>query len=286
MASVLDEEITRITAAALSEDLGAAGDITSTALFGADDRAEAVIRSKAAGVLSGTALIEPVFARCTGAPAARLLMHDGETLEAGSVICTVEGPVCGILAAERTILNILQRLSGIATLTSRYVAAIAGTGARLLDTRKTTPGLRMLEKQAVLHGGGCNHRVGLFDMILIKDTHVKRSGGVAQALSRAFSWRRDNGSSVAIEVEVQSEEEFAVALAMRPDRIMLDNMSVDMMRRCVERRNAAERSIELEASGNVTLGTIRTVAETGVDFISVGALTHSAPALDIHLLIQ
>ena len=286
MNMTINDEISRVVAAALREDLGGAGDITSSAIFGDDDSATAIIRSKSAGVLSGVSLVRPVFAGCGGGAAIDIVRHDGEPLEPGSVICTVSGPVRTILAGERTILNFLQRLSGIATLTARFAQAIGGTSARLLDTRKTTPGLRLLEKQAVLHGGGCNHRIGLYDMILIKDTHVKRAGGVARALERAYSWREKGGRSVAIEVEVQTEEEFATALGLRPDRIMLDNMQPDMMRRCVACRSAAGIAVELEASGNVTLGTIRSVAETGVDFISVGALTHSAPALDLHLVIQ
>lgn len=287
MNSGMDEEINRIVAAALREDLGAAGDITTVAIFGHSDTASAVIRSKATGVLSGVALIGPVFSGCGNGTTIDMRCRDGDALEAGTVICTVDGPVRTILAAERTILNFLQRLSGIATLTARYVAAIGGTSARLLDTRKTTPGLRLLEKAAVLHGGGCNHRIGLYDMILIKDTHVKRSGGVAAALGRAFAWReKQPDRKVAIEVEVQSEAEFDVALGLCPERIMLDNMPLEAMRRCAARRNASGVAVELEASGNVTLGTIRAIAETGVDYISAGALTHSAPALDIHLVIQ
>jgi nicotinate-nucleotide pyrophosphorylase (carboxylating) len=180
----------------------------------------------------------------------------------------------------------LQRLSGIATVTSKYTAAIAHTATRLLDTRKTTPGLRYLEKMAVVHGGGHNHRIGLFDMILIKDTHVKRSGGVAQALKKAIEYRRLKNSTIKIEVEVQSIEEFKIALTYTPDRIMLDNMTTDQMRTCVDIIKKNSLPIETEASGNVTLSSIRAVAETGVDFISSGSITHSAPALDIHLLIS
>ncbi len=170
-------------------------------------------------------------------------------------------------------------------MTSSYAAAIAHTSARLLDTRKTTPGLRYLEKLAVVHGGGYNHRIGLFDMILIKDTHVKRSGGVAEALKKAIDYRNTIKKSLKIEVEVQSIEEFKTAIAFNPDRIMLDNMSSESMKHCVSIIKAQSLPIETEASGNVTLSSIRTVAETGVDFISSGSITHSAPSLDIHLLI-
>ncbi|MBN2189287.1 MAG: nicotinate-nucleotide diphosphorylase (carboxylating), partial [Chitinispirillaceae bacterium] len=166
----------------------------------------------------------------------------------------------------------------------RYVAAIAHTRATLLDTRKTTPGLRYFEKLAVRHGGGANHRFGLFDMMLIKDTHVKRAGGVGPALKKALA-ARGNATLPAIEVEVQTMAEFETALALRPDRIMLDNMDLDAMRSCVEKTVASGARVELEASGTITLDTIAAVAETGVDFISCGAITHSAPAPDLHLII-
>jgi len=271
---------------ALAEDLSNTGDITSNALFSETDVAGAVIRSKAAGVLSGCDLIQPIFNQCDPRIDVLVQAHDGDVLMPGTVIAELSGPVRGILAGERICLNFLQRLSGIATVTSRYVAAIAHTTSRLLDTRKTTPGLRYFEKAAVVHGGGCNHRFGLFDMMLIKDTHVKRSGGVVPALERAYAYRSKALSPFAIEIEVQSMAEFNDALRLAPDRIMLDNMSNDEMRSCVILRNNARSRCELEASGNVTLATIASVAETGVDFISVGALTHSAPSLDIHLVIR
>ena len=243
-----------------------------------------MIRSKNAGILSGAYLIKPIFNKIHPDIQIILSCTDGTFLEPGMIIAQLEGPVNGILAGERTVLNFLQRLSGIATLTSRYVAAIAHTQARLLDTRKTTPGLRYCEKMAVVHGGGTNHRIGLFDMILIKDTHVKRSGGVAQALTRALAYRGTN-LSLKIEIEVQSIGEFDQALEFNPDRIMLDNMSIEQMKQCVEILHKKGKAIELEASGNITLSTIGTVAETGVDFISSGSITHSAPALDIHLTV-
>jgi nicotinate-nucleotide pyrophosphorylase (carboxylating) len=272
---------------ALDEDLDGAGDITSTALFSEDDTATAVICSKEEGVLSGSKLVTPIYSRCDVQITAVPHLYDGNILTPGAVICTIKGPVRGILAGERICLNFLQRLSGIATLTSKYAKAIAPTKTRLLDTRKTTPGLRFLEKAAVRDGMGCNHRFGLFDMMLIKDTHVKRAGGVKPALAKAYAFRRHNENSmVKIEIEVQSIAEFSDALPLGPDRIMLDNMSLDDMRSCVTMRNTCGSVCELEASGNIQLATIASVAETGVDFISVGALTHSAPALDIHLIIQ
>lgn len=274
---------------AILEDLHTEGDITSNALFSPDDTACAIIRSKEEGILSGVSTIGPVFQTCNQTVAVDLKLADGSVLAAGSVICSLEGPVRAILAGERTALNLLQRLSGIATLTSRFQKAVSHTSAHILDTRKTTPTLRILEKQAVLHGGGMNHRYGLYDMMLIKDTHVKRSGGVAQALRKALAFREaqgDKGLNLKIEIEIQSISEFAAALEFKPDRIMLDNMSTGDMSECVSRRDYLCREIELEASGNINLANVTAVAQTGVDFISIGALTHSAPALDIHLVIQ
>jgi nicotinate-nucleotide pyrophosphorylase (carboxylating) len=269
---------------AIDEDLGESGDRTSNALFAEGDSAEAVIRSKETGVLSGAFLIEPLFSKIDASVEITLGCDDGSPLFRGGEICRLKGPIRGILAGERIALNFLQRLSGIATLTSHYHAAIAHTPARLLDTRKTTPGLRLLERLAVRHGGGTNHRFGLFDMMLIKDTHVKHAGGVTAALEKAMH-SRGAGILPKIEVEVQSMDEFDEALQFPPDRIMLDNMSLSAMRQCVARKLAAGVAVELEASGNITLESIAAVAETGVDFISCGAITHSAKALDIHLII-
>ena len=269
---------------ALAEDLGRQGDITSRAIFSPTETARAVIRSKSSGVLSGVSLVARIFGKIDRRVQVRPLLRDGAALAPGMKICLLSGPVRAILAGERTVLNFLQRLSGIATLTAHYARAIAHTRARLLDTRKTTPGLRLLEKQAVLHGGGGNHRFGLYDMVLIKDTHVKRAGGTARALELALR-ARGKARTPKIEVEVQTIPEFEQALIGGPDRIMLDNMSVRDMRACVEKATASGSLIELEASGNVTLKTIAAVAETGVNFISSGSITHSAPALDIHLLI-
>jgi nicotinate-nucleotide pyrophosphorylase (carboxylating) len=270
---------------ALEEDLSIEGDITSQAVFSSDDFTEAIIRSKSSGVLSGTALAEAVFRRCDERIAYTPNRTDGEPLDAGTVIGAVSGPVRGILTAERTVLNFIQRLSGIATRTAEFTAAIAHTSARLLDTRKTTPGLRYFEKQAVRHGGGSNHRFGLFDMVLIKDTHVRRAGGAVRALEKVFAWR-GNSTTPPVEIEVQTIDEFTDILEMRPERIMLDNMKINVIKKCVEIRNERQPSVGLEASGNITLQNVAEVAGTGVDFISVGALTHSAPALDIHLLIS
>lgn len=279
------QTIDHILEEALFEDLQHTGDITSDAIFSGQDMADAIIKCKSSGVLSGAYLLEPLFSRINQQVKTDVLLKDGEELEKGTIICTLSGPVKAILAGERVALNFLQRLSGIATLTNQYVKAIKHSGTRLLDTRKTTPILRILEKKAVLHGGGCNHRFGLFDMILIKDTHVKRSGSVSNALRKAIEYRAGD-FNVKIEVEVQSVAEFEEALSFSPDRIMLDNMSIADMKKCVHLVKERKIPVETEASGNITLATIESVAETGVDFISSGALTHSATSLDIHLVIR
>jgi nicotinate-nucleotide pyrophosphorylase (carboxylating) len=193
----------------------------------------------------------------------------------------IQGKTKGILSAERTALNFLQRLSGIATLTSKYVEETKGTKARILDTRKTTPGLRVLEKYAVKTGGGQNHRMGLFDMVLIKENHLKAVGGISRAIVRARSKSRGKK----IEVEVRNLNEAREAVESKPDWIMLDNMRIDQMRKAVQLIRSASRTIKIEASGNVNLKNVRNIGLTGVDFISVGALTHSAPALDMSLIL-
>jgi nicotinate-nucleotide pyrophosphorylase (carboxylating) len=281
----VDEQLLyQLIDAALKEDLGLCGDVTSDAVFSDNDQAEAVIRSKGDGVCSGLYLLKPLFAKINKSLEIEIKAADGDRIQSGTILCTLKGPVKGILAGERVALNFLQRLSGIASLTYKYVNAISHTSTRLLDTRKTTPMLRYLEKLAVVHGGGCNHRFGLFDMILIKDTHVKRSGGVGNALTNAQNFR-GNDTSLKIEVEVQSIAELEEALKFNPDRIMLDNMSISDMKSSVSIVKNSGKVVELEASGNITLSTIAAVAETGVDFISCGSITHSAPSMDIHLLI-
>lgn len=277
--------IDNIIEQALLEDLQQNGDITSDAIFSDQDIAHAVIKSKSSGVLSGAYLLNPIFSRINQQIKIDIRAKDGDQLNKDTLICTLSGPVKAILTGERIALNFLQRLSGIATLTNQYVQTIKHTGTRLLDTRKTTPNLRILEKNAVLHGGGCNHRFGLFDMILIKDTHVKRSGGISNALKKAIEYR-GNSKDLKIEVEVQSVPEFEEAISLSPDRIMLDNMSIADMQKCVNLIKERGIAVETEASGNITFATIESVAKTGVDFISSGALTHSAAALDIHLVID
>ncbi|MDB5444073.1 MAG: nadC [Phenylobacterium sp.] len=263
--------------AALAEDLGRAGDVTSQACIPAEARLSAVFAARKPGVVAGLACIRLAIAELDPCAEVRLLAADGEAVSAGGQLAWVEGNARALLSAERTALNLAGRLSGIATLTRAYVQAVAGTGARIVDTRKTTPGLRALEKYAVRCGGGVNHRFGLDDAILIKDNHVAACGSVGEALRRATAAA---GHLMKIEVEVDSLEQLDEALAGAPDVIMLDNFSLADLAEAV-RRTAGR--VTLEASGGVTLETIRAIAETGVDVISVGALTHSASVLDIGL---
>jgi nicotinate-nucleotide pyrophosphorylase (carboxylating) len=264
---------------ALDEDVGA-GDVTSAAVVPSDAVARARIDQKQPGVLAGMHVAEAVFR--TVDPALRWHAHadDGSYRESG-LVAEVAGPARSLMTGERTALNFLQRLSGVATLTARYVAAVAGTGATILDTRKTTPGLRVLEKQAVVAGGGDNHRFGLHDAILVKENHAALAGGVGEATRLALAFGRREG--VPVEVECATLAEVDDALAAGIERILLDNMSLDELCAAVEK--ARDRA-KLEASGGVTLDTVRAIAETGVDYISVGALTHSAPALDLSLTLH
>jgi len=270
-------ELEPLVRRALAEDLGA-GDLTTQATVPAGTRARAQITQKQPGVLYGVDVAELTFAVLDpGARFARLA-QEGVWRDGGPVL-VVEGSAAALLSAERTALNLLQRLSGVATLTARYVEAVRGTRARVLDTRKTTPGLRALEKAAVAAGGGTNHRAGLFDAILIKENHAAIAGGVGEAVRLA----RAAAPNVPLEVECRTDDEVDEALAAGARRLLLDNMTPAQMHAIVER--VGDRA-ELEASGGIDLETIRDVAETGVHFISVGALTHSAPSLDLSLLLE
>jgi len=263
---------------ALAEDVGP-GDLTTAAVVPEGATAIAVIEQRAPGVPAGLAVAEEVFRRVDGAIEFRAFGADGGWREA-SPLAEVSGPAAGILTAERTALNFLGRLSGVATLSHRYVQAVAGTRARILDTRKTTPGLRELEKQAVRAGGGTNHRMGLFDAVLIKENHAALAGGVGEATRTALA-RAPAG--VAVEVECRTLDEVDDAVRAGAGRILLDNMDPLRLREAVERVGARA---ELEASGGITLDNVRAVAESGVDWISVGALTHSAPTLDLGLVLR
>lgn len=274
---VLIEPIVR---AALAEDLGRAGDITSQACIPAEARLRARFVARAGGVVAGLACARLALTMMD--PAARFepALGDGEAVQPGGVVARVEADARALLGAERVALNLLGRLCGIATLTAAYVAQTAGTKARIADTRKTTPGLRALEKYAVRCGGGVNHRFGLDDAVLIKDNHVAACGGVGEALRRA---RGAVGHTVRIEVEIDHLDQLEEALVERPDIVMLDNFSLADLETAV--RIAAGRAL-LEASGGVDLTTVKAIARTGVDIISVGALTHSAPVLDIGLDVE
>ena len=271
-----DALVEPIIRAALAEDLGRSGDITSTACVDADARLTVQFAARQPGVIAGLNCARLAIAVMDPGADFQALINTPQ-VEAGAVLARVTGDARAILAAERVALNLLGRLSGVATLTAAYVAAVAGTGARITDTRKTTPGLRALEKYAVLCGGGVNHRFGLDDAILIKDNHVAACGGVGPALVRA---KAAAGHLVKVEVEVDSLSQLDEALPHAPDVIMLDNFTLDDLREAV-RRTAGR--VVLEASGGVTLASVRAIGETGVDLISVGALTHSAPVLDIGL---
>ncbi|MFI4975990.1 MAG: carboxylating nicotinate-nucleotide diphosphorylase [Caulobacterales bacterium] len=266
-----------VVRAALAEDLGRAGDITSMACVPAGARLSARFTSRQAGVSAGLACVRLAVHALDPAARFEALIADGSRLAPGDVLARVEADARALLGAERVGLNLLGRLSGVASLTARYVAAVAATPARIVDTRKTTPGLRALEKYAVRCGGGMNHRFGLDDAVLIKDNHVAACGGVGPALAGA---RQNLGHLVKIEVEVDSVAQLDEALQHRPDVIMLDNFTLADLREAV--RRAAGRVV-LEASGGVNLETVGAIAATGVDVISVGALTHSAPVLDIGL---
>lgn len=281
VAPEISEEIRRIIQRALEEDLGP-GDVTSRWILPEELVLEGKIIVKADGVVAGLTVAGVVFAMVDDRVDFLPLCLDGQAVPAGTVIAEVKGPGIAILSAERTALNFLQRMSGIATTTRRYVDAVAGTRAVILDTRKTAPGLRVLDKWAVWLGGGQNHRFGLFDMVLIKDNHIAAAGGITRAVERV---RQHNRAGLPVEVEVKTLEELEEALAIRPplDRIMLDNMDMETMRRAVQ---MTAGRVPLEASGGISLETVRQIAETGVDYISVGALTHSVKALDISLEIE
>ena len=277
MIALLVDDVVR---GALREDLGRAGDLTTDAIVSADATGEARIVARERGVISGIVAVERTFALLDPRVAVRVAIPDGGRVEPGTVVATIAGPLRAILTGERVALNLLCRMSGIATATARLVEAVAGTRAVIVDTRKTTPGLRALEKAAVRDGGGSNHRFGLDDAILIKDNHVAVAGGIAAAIDAA---RRRAGHLVKIEIEVDTLNQLDEALAARADIVLLDNFSPEDMREAV--RCTAGRAL-LEASGRIDAATVRAVAETGVDLISSGALTHSARVLDVGLDID
>jgi nicotinate-nucleotide pyrophosphorylase (carboxylating) len=279
LADALRQKVAR----ALEEDLGT-GDITSEATVPAEARARARVVQKQPGVVYGLEVVAETMRQC-GAEDVDNLVVEGQWREhVPAEVLLASGSARALLAAERTALNFLGHLSGVATLTSRYVEAVTGTGASILDTRKTTPSQRWLEKAAVAAGGGINHRMGLYDAILIKENHIAAAGGLAKAVHAA----RTAEPEMAIEVEVRDAEEAAYALGTGVDRLLLDNMTPEEMRTVANLRDetAGDHEVALEASGGVTLDNVREIAETGVEFISIGALTHSAPTLDFSMLLE
>jgi len=284
MAETPGETLQATVARALAEDLGG-GDVTSESTVPAEARARARIVQKEAGVVFGLAAVEETLRQC-GLEDFETAVAEGEWRdEVPAEVFAAAGSARSLLAAERTALNFLGHLSGIATMTARYVEAVAGTGATILDTRKTLPGLRGLEKEAVAAGGGLNHRLGLYDAILIKENHIALAGSLARAVHGA----RSAHPELAVEVEVRDLDEAAYALGTGADRLLLDNMGPETLAAAValrdEHRGGADGA-SLEASGGITLANVRAVAESGVDFISIGALTHSAPNLDFSMLLE
>lgn len=278
----VDDAALHLIDLALEEDRGP-GDWTTRWTVSARARVDARIVAKAEGVIAGVALAAAVFLRLDPRIDFQVDKGDGARVKPGDVAVRVSGPGRAVLTGERVALNFLQRLSGVATLTSRYVQALDGTGTRILDTRKTTPGWRALEKAAVRAGGGENHRAGLYDMVLIKENHAAIAGGLAEAIARV---RDQNTRNLPITVEVHTPADLDAALEAGVDRLLLDNLDTDTMASMVGRVHRARNRPMVEASGNMSLERVREVAATGVDFISVGALTHSAPALDLSLLID
>jgi len=275
-----DSRISRVIELALLEDVGM-GDLTSDALLTDAQLGRGTLLAKAEGVVAGVEVAALVFQYCDHSITVMQLIPDGQPVQPGEVIATVDGSTKAILSGERTALNFLQRMGGIATLTRKYVDAISGTGAKITDTRKTMPGLRVLDRWAVRLGGGVNHRFGLDDMVLIKDNHIVAAGSIAKAVELCQSYLKQNDITSRIEVETKNIDEVRQALdSAGIARIMLDNFPLQEMRKAVQ---IIDHRVEVEASGGVSLSTVRAVAETGVDFISVGALTHSVQALDISL---
>ena len=272
------ELIDRLIDLAFAEDIGD-GDHTTLSCIPADAMGKSRLLIKETGVLAGMEIAKEIFHRFDPTMQVEVLMPDGSDVKPGDVAMIVTGKVRSLLQTERLMLNVMQRMSGIATMTRRYVKQLEGTHTRVLDTRKTTPGMRMLEKMAVKIGGGVNHRIGLFDMILLKDNHVDFAGGIANAIRRAKDYCREKGKDLKIEIEVRNLDELRQVLELGGvDRIMFDNFTPELTREAVR---MVDGRYEIESSGGITFDTLRQYAETGVDFISVGALTHSVKGLDM-----
>ena len=274
----VEELVDRLIDLSFAEDIGD-GDHTTLCCIPEDAMGKSKLLIKEDGILAGVEIAKEVFHRFDPTMQVEVLMGDGTKVKKGDVALIVTGKVRSLLQTERLMLNIMQRMSGIATMTAKYVERLEGTHTRVLDTRKTTPGMRMLEKQAVKIGGGCNHRIGLFDMILLKDNHVDFAGGIANAINRCHEYLKQKGLDLKIEIEVRNFDELKQAMDCGGiDRIMLDNFSVADTKKAVE---IVGGKYETESSGGITFDTLRDYAECGVDFISVGALTHSVKGLDM-----
>ncbi len=274
----MNELIDQLIALSFAEDIGD-GDHTTLSCIPDTAMGKSRLIIKEEGIIAGVEMAREIFHRFDHEMKMEVYINDGAHVKPGDVAFVVEGKVQSLLQTERLMLNVMQRMSGIATITNEYVKLLEGTKCRVLDTRKTTPGMRLMEKDAVRIGGGCNHRIGLFDMILLKDNHIDFAGGIPQAVSRAQEYCKAKGKNLKIEVEVRNFDELNQVLALEGvDRVMLDNFSVENTRKAVE---IVGGRLEVESSGGITFDTIRSYAECGVDFVSVGALTHSVKSLDM-----
>ena len=274
----MNELIDQLISLSFAEDIGD-GDHTTLSSIPATAMGKSRLIIKEEGIIAGVEMAREIFHRFDPEMKMEVYINDGAHVKPGDIAFVVEGKVQSLLQTERLMLNVMQRMSGIATITGEYVKLLEGTKCRVLDTRKTTPGMRIMEKDAVRIGGGCNHRIGLFDMILLKDNHIDFAGGIPQAVSRAQEYCKAKGKNLKIEVEVRNFDELNQVLALEGvDRVMLDNFSVENTRKAVEIVNG---KIEIESSGGITFDTIRSYAECGVDYVSVGALTHSVKSLDM-----
>ncbi len=275
-----EELIDALLDLSFAEDIGD-GDHTTLSTIPADAVGRQHLLVKEEGILAGVEIARKVFAKLDPSLKMTVMIGDGAHVKPGDIAFVVEGSVRSLLQAERTMLNIMQRMSGIATVTAKYQSRLEGLDCKVLDTRKTTPGMRMLEKEAVKIGGGCNHRIGLFDMILIKDNHVDFAGGIGKAVARAKEYCKEKGKDLRIEVEVRNTDEILQAVEAGVDRIMLDNFTPERTAEAVKLIRQKAPGVEIESSGGITLETMRPYGEAGVDFISVGALTHSVKGLDM-----
>lgn len=274
----MNELIDQLIALSFAEDIGD-GDHTTLSCIPSTAMGKSRLIIKEEGIIAGVEMAREIFRRFDSEMKMEVYINDGAHVKPGDIAFVVEGKVQSLLQTERLMLNVMQRMSGIATITNEYVKLLEGTKCRVLDTRKTTPGMRIMEKDAVRIGGGCNHRIGLFDMILLKDNHIDFAGGIPQAVTRAQEYCKAKGKNLKIEVEVRNFDELDQVLALEGvDRVMLDNFSVENTRKAVEIVNGR---LEVESSGGITFDTIRSYAECGVDFVSVGALTHSVKSLDM-----